>query len=160
MAEALRTEVRRPDEIVDWSVIHKLRWEGLDSHFGWTGWPAPTERDQDPEARHILTFNGDELVGAVRVLPGKKMGQWLVGRMVAKYQRQGIGSITYERAEFEAISLGATSFALAAVPLEGTVEFYEHHGYTKTDGIEICPGAYGEVRCAEMEKEIKNHDQT
>lgn len=162
MAEALRTEVRRYDEIIDWLAIGAMRDEYLDRQFGWEGfWPAPTKEDANPNALHVLTFydreGEEELVGAARITPAQEVGRWLVGRVVSKYQKQGIGSATYSRAEYEAIERGATNFWLEATPLDDTVTFYENRGYHLTGEVKNCPGARGDVCCKVMTKDVTRH---
>ncbi len=109
-------------------------------------------------AQLVLGYWGDELVGTVRVTPetsDDEPGPWSVGRMVAKYQRRGIGREVYQAGENVAKVLGATCMLLAATPLPGTVEFYESQGYTRTGRSENYPGAYGEVICVEMTKDLQ-----
>ena len=159
MSEALRIEILSPPEITNWDEVAKLRFEELDRRYRWN-WSTPSERDLNPQARHILAYRGEEYVGGGRLTPdetpGAEAGRWLVGRFVAKYQHQGIGTEMYRATENEAKQQGATSLILESVPEPETIKFYKKRGYEKT-GIKEAPNIDGGVvECTVMVKELTN----
>ena len=93
----------------------------------------PTTDDLKPSAIHIVAFDGDKVVSAVRADPNPNDSSvYCVSRMVTEvnYRKQGIGTQVLKGVETEAIMRGAKGIVLfARVTALG---FYEQAGYWNT----------------------------
>ncbi|MGI6218168.1 MAG: GNAT family N-acetyltransferase [Coriobacteriales bacterium] len=98
------------------------------------------EHDKDPSTVHITAWDGDELLGCIRMLPPKgddpDKDTWTLGRLaVLKTARgRGIGGLLVAEGESVARSAGAKSVKLHAQCR--VTPFYEKQGYVSFGPIE------------------------
>lgn len=94
------------------------------------------EFDQwDEKVVHVVIYIGDKPAATGRLLPGKDIQTFLIGRVAVlkEYRQFHLGSEVVRRLEERAVSLGGKRIELSAqVRVQG---FYEKMGYLSVGGI-------------------------